>query len=68
VSSKIDQQEGRHSERNEWAAQGCVLWCAVAVAATHPVLRKLDSNVGFRNSVWQECCEFRRIVGRKDAT
>jgi hypothetical protein len=27
-----------------------VLWCGVAVAATHPVLRNLDSNVGlFRN-------------------
>jgi hypothetical protein len=38
---------------NEWAAWVC-LRGGVAVAATHPVLRNLDSNVGlFRNAVGQ---------------
>jgi hypothetical protein len=51
VSFKDCEQEGRHlSTSVQWAALGvCVLWCGVAVAATHRI--KLDSNVGlFRNA------------------
>jgi hypothetical protein len=42
----------------QWAAV-CVLWCGVAGAATQPVLRNLDSNVGSLGMrVRQECCGF----------
>jgi hypothetical protein len=47
----------------EWALGVCVLWCGVAVAATHSS-KKLDSNVGLLN-VRAGVLQFRRIVGEE---
>jgi hypothetical protein len=46
----------------------CVLWCGVAVAATHPVLETWTAMLDYLGMrVRQECCGFEGFSG-KDAT